>query len=408
MKRLLSIVSTLLAVAAAPAPGQTEPAFDGTVKVGVLTDQSSLYADVTGQGSVVAARMALEDYMKANPNSKLKVEIIFADHQNKPDIGANLARQWYDRDGVDMILDVPNSAVALAVSEVTKQANKVHVNGSAGTARLTGDACSPNTVHWTFDNFALANGTGRAIVQTGGDTWFFITADYAFGHDLEAQTSAVVKAGGGKIIGSVRAPLNTPDFSSFLLQAQSSKAHVIGLANAGGDTINSIKQAAEFGIVSAGQRLAGLLVFVTDVHALGLQTAQGLQFTEAFYWDMNDDTRAWTKRFVEKMNGKQYPTMNHAGTYGGMLHFLKAIEAAQTRDGAKIVAKMKELPTDDVTFGKGSVREDGRHIHPMYLWEVKKPSESKAAWDYYKLVKTIPADQAWRPLDQGGCPFVKK
>jgi branched-chain amino acid transport system substrate-binding protein len=344
MKRLLSIVSTLLAVAAAPAPGQTEPAFDGTVKVGVLNDQSSLYADVTGQGSVVAARMALEDYMKANPNSKLKVEIIFADHQNKPDIGANLARQWYDRDGVDMILDVPNSAVALAVSEVTKQANKVHVNGSAGTARLTGDACSPNTVHWTFDNFALANGTGRAIVQTGGDTWFFITADYAFGHDLEAQTSAVVKAGGGKIIGSVRAPLNTPDFSSFLLQAQSSKAHVIGLANAGGDTINSIKQAAEFGIVSAGQRLAGLLVFVTDVHALGLQTAQGLQFTEAFYWDMNDDTRAWTKRFVEKMNGKQYPTMNHAGT----------------------------------------------------------------AWDYYKLVKTIPADQAWRPLDQGGCPFVKK
>jgi branched-chain amino acid transport system substrate-binding protein len=407
MKRSLAILSTLSAIAG-PIAAHAQTPFDGTVKVGVLNDQSSLYADVTGQGSVVAARMALEDYMKANPNSKLKVEIIFADHQNKPDIGANLARQWYDRDGVDMILDVPNSAVALAVSEVTKQANKVHVNGSAGTARLTGDACSPNTVHWTFDNFALANGTGRAIVQTGGDTWFFITADYAFGHDLEAQTSAVVKAGGGKIIGSVRAPLNTPDFSSFLLQAQSSKAHVIGLANAGGDTINSIKQASEFGIVSAGQRLAGLLVFVTDVHALGLQTAQGLQFTEAFYWDMNDDTRAWTKRFVEKMNGKQYPTMNHAGTYGGMLHFLKAIDAAQTRDGAKIVAKMKELPTDDVTFGKGSVREDGRHIHPMYLWEVKKPSESKAAWDYYKLVKTIPADQAWRPLDQGGCPFVKK
>ena len=409
MKRHLAMLSFLSAVAAAPTASQAEPPpFDGTVKVGVLNDQSSLYADVTGQGSVIAARLALDDYMKANPNSKLKVEIIFADHQNKPDIGSNLARQWYDRDGVDMILDVPNSAVALAVSEVTKQANKVHVNGSAGTARLTGDACSPNTVHWTFDNFALANGTGRAIVQTGGDTWFFITADYAFGHDLEAQTSAVVKAGGGKVIGSVRAPLNTPDFSSFLLQAQSSKAHVIGLANAGGDTINSIKQAAEFGIVSAGQRLAGLLVFVTDVHALGLQTAQGLQFTDAFYWDMNDDTRAWTKRFVEKMNGKQYPTMNHAGTYGGMLHFLKAIDAAQTRDGAKIVAKMKELPTDDATFGKGRVREDGRHLHPMYLWEVKKPSESKGAWDYYKLVKTIPAEDAWRPLDQGGCPFVKK
>ncbi len=408
MKRQLAALSLITAIVTAPGAAFAQAAFDGTVKVGVLNDQSSLYADVTGQGSVIAARMALEDYMKANPNSKLKVEIIFADHQNKPDIGSNLARQWYDRDGVDMILDVPNSAVALAVSEVTKQANKVHVNGSAGTARLTGDACSPNTVHWTFDNFALANGTGRAIVQTGGDTWYFITADYAFGHDLEAQTSAVVKAGGGKVIGGVRAPLNTPDFSSFLLQAQSSKAHVIGLANAGGDTINSIKQAAEFGIVSAGQRLAGLLVFVTDVHALGLQTAQGLQFTEAFYWDMNDDTRAWTKRFVEKMNGKQYPTMNHAGTYGGMLHFLKAIDAAQTRDGAKIVAKMKELPTDDMTFGKGSVREDGRHIHPMYLWEVKKPSESKGAWDYYKLVKTIPADQAWRPLDQGNCPFVKK
>jgi branched-chain amino acid transport system substrate-binding protein len=408
MKRQLAVLSLIAAAVTVPYAALAQATFDGTVKVGVLNDQSSLYADVTGQGSVIAARMALEDYMKANPNSKLKVEIIFADHQNKPDIGSNLARQWYDRDGVDMILDVPNSAVALAVSEVTKQANKVHVNGSAGTARLTGDACSPNTVQWTFDNFALANGTGRAVVQTGGDSWFFITADYAFGHDLEAQTSAIVKAEGGKIIGGVRAPLNTPDFSSFLLQAQTSKAKVIGLANAGGDTINSIKQAAEFGIVQAGQRLAGLLVFVTDVHALGLPIAQGIQFTEAFYWDMNDDTRAWTKRFVENMNGKQYPTMNHAGTYGGMLHFLKAIDAAQTRDGAKIVAKMKELPTEDATFGKGSVREDGRHIHPMYLWEVKKPSESKGAWDYYKLVKTIPADQAWRPLDQGGCPFVKK
>jgi branched-chain amino acid transport system substrate-binding protein len=352
--------------------------------------------------------MALEDYMKANPNSKLKVEIIFADHQNKPDIGANLARQWYDRDGVDMILDVPNSAVALAVSEVTKQANKVNLNGSAGSARLTGDACSPNTVHWTFDNYALANGTGRAVVATGGDTWFFITADYAFGHDLEAQTGAIVKAQGGKVLGSVRVPLNTPDFSSFLLQAQSSKAKVVGLANAGGDTINSIKQASEFGITQAGQRLAGLLVFVTDIHSIGLKIAQGLQFTEAFYWDMNEGTRAWTKRFVEKMHGKQYPTMNHAGNYGAMLHYLKAVEAAQTRDGAKIVAKMKEIPTDDVTFGKGYVRQDGRHIHPMYLFEVKKPSESKGEWDYYKLVKTIPAEDAWRPLNEGGCSLVKK
>jgi branched-chain amino acid transport system substrate-binding protein len=346
--------------------------------------------------------------MKANPNSKLKVEIIFADHQNKPDIGANIARQWIERDGVDMLLDVPNSAVALAVNEITRQFNKVMVNGSAGTARLTGDHCSPNTVQWTFDNFALANGTGRAVVSTGGDTWFFITADYAFGHDLEAQTTAVVKQMGGKVLGSVRAPLNTPDFSSFLLQAQTSKAKVIGLANAGGDTINSIKQASEFGIVKAGQRMAGLLVFITDINSLGLDVAQGLQFTEAFYWDKDDDTRAWTKRFVEKIGGRLYPTMNHAGNYGGMLHYLKAVEAAQTTDGVKVVAKMKELPTQDATFGAGRVREDGRQIHPMYLWQVKKPEESKARWDYYKLVKTIPPEEAWRPLDQGGCSLVTK
>jgi branched-chain amino acid transport system substrate-binding protein len=399
------VTAGLLAMTSA-AFGQA--AFDGHVKIGVLNDQSSLYADATGQGSVVAARMALEDYMKANPNSKLKVEIIFADHQNKPDIGSNIARQWFERDGVDMVLDVPNSAVALAVNDVTRQLNKVMVNGSAGTVRLTGDACSPNTVHWTFDNFALANGTGRAVVSTGGDSWFFITADYAFGHDLEAQTTAVVKAMGGKVLGAVRVPLNTSDFSSYLLQAQSSKAKVIGLANAGGDTINSIKQAAEFGIVKAGQRMAGLLVFITDVNSLGLDVAQGLQFTEAFYWDMNDDTRARTKRFVETIGGKIYPTMNHAGNYGGMLHYLKAVEAAQTTDGVKVVQKMKELPTKDATFGEGRVREDGRHIHPMYLWQVKKPSESKAQWDYYTLVKTIPAEEAWRPLDQGGCSLAKK
>ena len=408
MKRKLPASIAGLLIAAAALPAMAQAPFDGTVKVGVLNDQSSLYADATGQGSVTGARLAIEDYMKANPNSKLKVELIFADHQNKPDIGSALARQWFERDGVDMVLDVPNSAVALAVNDVVKSLNKVMVNGSAGTTRLTGDACSPNTVHWTFDNFALANGTGSAIVATGGDTWFFITADYAFGHDLEQQTTNVVKSKGGKINGGVRVPLNNADFSSFLLQAQASKAKVVGLANAGGDTINSIKQSAEFGIVSAGQRLAGLLVFVTDVHSLGLKVAQGLQFTDAFYWDMNDNTRAWTKRFVEKMNGKQYPTMNHAGNYSGMLHFLKAIDAAQTRDGVKIIAKMKELPTDDVVFGKGKVREDGRHMHPMHLWEVKKPEESKAPWDYVKLVKTIPADEAWRPLDQGGCSLVKK
>ena len=407
MRRLLAawLPVGLLAVSST---AFAQSAFDGHVKVGVLNDQSSLYADATGQGSVIGAQMALEDYMKANPNSKLKVEIIFADHQNKPDIGANIARQWIERDGVDMLLDVPNSAVALAVNEITRQFNKVMVNGSAGTARLTGDHCSPNTVQWTFDNFALANGTGRAVVSTGGDTWFFITADYAFGHDLEAQTTAVVKQMGGKVLGSVRAPLNTPDFSSFLLQAQTSKAKVIGLANAGGDTINSIKQASEFGIVKAGQRMAGLLVFITDINSLGLDVAQGLQFTEAFYWDKDDDTRAWTKRFVGKIGGRLYPTMNHAGNYGGMLHYLKAVEAAQTTDGVKVVAKMKELPTQDATFGAGRVREDGRQIHPMYLWQVKKPEESKARWDYYKLVKTIPPEEAWRPLDQGGCSLVTK
>ncbi len=408
MKRVISAAVAAIFTGVLALPAAAQAPFDGVVKVGVLNDQSSLYADATGQGSVTGARMALEDYMKANPNSKLKVEIVFADHQNKPDVGSTIARQWLERDGVDMILDVPNSGVALAVNDVVKNLNKVMVNGSAGTTRLTGDSCTPNTVHWTFDNYALANGTGSAIVATGGDTWFFITADYAFGHDLELQTSNIVKAKGGKVLGGVRVPLNNADFSSFLLQAQSSKAKVIGLANAGGDTINAIKQASEFGIVSAGQRLAGLLVFITDVHSLGLKVAQGLQMTDPFYWDTDDNSRAWTKRFVEKMNGKQYPTGNHAGNYSGMLHFLKAIEAAQTRDGAKIVAKMKELPTDDMVFGKGKVREDGRHMHPMNLFEVKKPEESKAPWDYYKLVKQIPADQAWRPLAEGGCALVKK
>ena len=413
MRRHLASSLAALAVAAgtwlsSAAPASAQAAFDGTVKVGVLNDQSSLYADATGQGSVVAARLAIEDYMKANPNSKLKIELIFADHQNKPDIGANIARQWFERDGVDMILDVPNSGVALAVNEVAKQANKVMVNGSAGTTRLTGDQCSPNTVHWTFDNYALANGTGSAIVATGGDSWFFITADYAFGHDLETQTINVVKAKGGTINGTVRVPLNNADFSSFLLQAQASKAKVVGLANAGGDTINSIKQASEFGVVAGGQRMAGLLVFISDVHSLGLKIAQGLQFTDAFYWDMNDQTRAWTKRFVEKIGKNLYPGMNHGGNYSGMLHYLKAVEAAQTRDGRAIVAKMKELPTDDITFGKGRVREDGRHMHDMHLWQVKTPEESKAPWDYVKLVKTIPADQAWRPLEKSYCPLVKK
>ncbi len=306
-----------------------------------------------------------------------------------------------------MILDVPTSSVALAVNEVTKEKNKVMVNSTGGTADLTGKACTPNTVHWTYDTWMLAHGTGSAVVKQGGDTWFFLTADYAFGHALERDTSDVVKASGGKVLGSVKVPLGTSDFSSFLLQAQSSKAKIIGLANAGSDTINSIKQAAEFGIVKGGQKMAGLLVFLSDIHGLGLQTAQGLQVTTTFYWDLNDATRAWSKRFAAAHNGRM-PTMVQAGVYAGLQHYLKAVDALQAdSDGAKVVAKMKELPTDDPLFGKGSIRVDGRKIHPAYLVEVKKPGESKYAYDYYKVLQTIPADKAFRPLNEGNCPLVR-
>jgi branched-chain amino acid transport system substrate-binding protein len=399
---LRTALAAALALAVVSA-GARAQGFDGTVKIGVLNDMSSLYQDTTGPGSVVGVNLAVEDFAKANPNSGLKVTVISADHQNKPDIGANIAREWYEREAVDAIIDVPNSAVALAVSDATKQFNRVNLNASAGTTRLTGDACNANTIHWNFDNFALANGTGRAVVSTGGDTWFFITADYAFGHDLEAQTAAVVKQQGGKVLGAVRAPLNNADFSSFLLQAQSSGAKVIGLANAGGDTINSIKQAAEFGIVGK-QKLAGLLIFLTDIHSLGLNTAQGLLFTESFYWDLNDQTRQWSKRFVERH--KAYPTSNQASAYSATLHFLKAVAAAKTHDGKKIVEQMKAMPTDDPVLGKGSIREDGRKLHPMYLFEAKKPAESKSEWDLFNLVKTVPTEEAWRPLADGGCPLV--
>jgi branched-chain amino acid transport system substrate-binding protein len=293
------------------------------------------------------------------------------------------------------------------VNQLTRDKGKVFINSGAATSDLTGKACSPNTVHWTYDTWMLANGTGKAIVKTGGDTWFFITADYAFGHALERDTEAVVVKNGGKVVGKVRAPINTQDFSSFLLQAQSSKAKIVGLANAGGDTVNSIKQASEFGIVKGGQNLAGLLVFLTDVHGLGLEKAQGLIFTETFYWDLNDQTRAFTKRFAA-LNGNKYPTMVHAGVYSGVLHYLKAVAALKSDDGTKVVAKMKELPTDDPLFGKGTIRADGRKIHPAYLVEVKKPNESKGPYDYYKIRATIPADEAFRPIDQGDCPLVKK
>jgi branched-chain amino acid transport system substrate-binding protein len=377
---------------------------DGVIKIGVLTDMASLYADNTGLGSVVAARLAVADFGAAAKG--MKVEIISADHQNKADVGSNIANSWFDVDKVDMIIDIPNSGVALAVSEVAKQKNKLFIASGPATSDLTGPKCNANTIHWTYDTWNLANGTGKAVVKTGGDTWFFITADYAFGQALERDTAAVVEANGGKVLGRVRAPLNNNDFSSFLLQAQSSKAKVIGLANAGGDTINSIKQASEFGIVKGGQSLAGLLVFANDVAALGLPLAQGLVLTETWYWDMNDANRAWTKRWQAERPGK-VPTMIHAGIYSAVLHYLKAVEALKADgDGRAVTAKMKEMPTDDPLFGKGTVRADGRKIHPAYLFEVKKPAESKYFGDFYKLRATIPVAEAWRPLKEGGCPLV--
>ncbi|HEX7927546.1 MAG TPA: ABC transporter substrate-binding protein [bacterium] len=402
MKRIAGLLAAGLLLSA-PAYADIS---GGTVKIGVLNDQSSLYADISGQGSVLAAKMAVEDFQKTNKS--LKIEVIFADHQNKPDVGSNIARSWYDTEGVDVIVDVPTSSVALAINEVAREKNKVFIGSGPASSALTGDKCSPNFVHWMYDTWALANGTGKAIVKTGGDTWFFLTADYAFGHALEKDTSDVVKANGGKVVGSVKVPLNNADFSSFLLQAQSSKAKIIGLANAGGDTINSIKQASEFGIVSGGQNLAGLLVFITDVNSLGLKTAQGLILTEGFYWDLNDKTRAWSKRFTAQSKGGAEPSMVQAGVYAGTLHYLKAVAALKSdADGKAVVAEMKKLPTDDVINGKGSIRVDGRKIHDMYLFQVKAPSESKGPWDYYKLRATIPAAEAFRPLKDGNCPLVK-
>jgi branched-chain amino acid transport system substrate-binding protein len=393
------------AIALALGAGTAQAQVSGSViKIGVLSDMSSLYADIGGPGSVQAAKMAVEDYGAAKKG--LKVEIVSADHQNKPDVGSGIARKWYDAEGVDVIVDVPTSSVALAINEITKEKGKAFLVSGAASSDLTGKACSPNTIHWTYDTWMLAHGTGSAIVKTGGDSWFFLTADYAFGHALERDTEAVVLKSGGKVLGKVRHPLNTQDFSSFLLQAQSSKAKIIGLANAGGDTINSIKQASEFGIIKGGQSLAGLLVFISDVHGLGLDKAQGLIFTETFYWDQNDQTRAWSKRFASAMNGKM-PTMVQAGVYSAVMHYLKAVEALKSDDGGKVIAKMKETPTDDPLFGKGSIRQDGRKIHQALLVEVKKPSESKGPYDYYKIRSTIPADQAFRPEKEGGCSLVK-
>jgi branched-chain amino acid transport system substrate-binding protein len=401
MKHQLKLISA--AVLALTAGAAQADISGGMVKIGVLNDQSGTYADLAGPGSTLAAKMAVED-SKALLKG-LKVEVISADHQNKPDVGSAIARKWYDSEGVDVIVDVPTSSVALAVNQITKEKGKAFLVSGAATSDLTGKACSPNTIHWTYDTWELANGTGSAIVKTGGKSWFFLTADYAFGHALERDTAAVVVKNGGKVVGSVRHPFPTADFSSFLLQAQASKAQIIGLANAGADTTNAIKQAAEFGIVKAGQNLAGMLVFLTDVHALGLNTAQGLIFTTSWYWDHDDASRAFAKRFAAA-NGGKYPTMVQAGVYSSVIHYLKAVTAINSDDGTKVIAEMKKLPTDDPLFGKGMVRADGRKIHPAYLVEVKKPSESKGPYDYYKIRATIPADQAFRPMAEGGCPLV--
>jgi branched-chain amino acid transport system substrate-binding protein len=399
--RLSAVIASLLLTTAAFAD-------DKIVKIGELDDQSGLYADQGGPGSVLSVNMAVED--SGLRDKGWTIEVISADHQNKPDIAVGVARQWFDVDKVDAIVGVQNSGVALAVAGVAKEKNGVLLVSGAASSDLTGKACTPNTIHWAYDTYALANGTGKAIVKQGGDSWFFLTADYAFGHALQRDTSAVVEANGGKVVGSANIPLNTPDFSSFLLQAQSSQAKVIGLANSGGDTTNSIKQAHEFGITAGGQRLAALLTFISNVHALGLEVAQGLTFTETFYWDLNDGTRAFAKRFSERMKSHAMPTMVQAGDYSSTLDYLKTLEVmgGNPHDGAKVVARMKELPTDDPLFGKGMIRIDGRKIHPAYLFEVKKPSESKYPWDYYKLLATIPADEAFRPLSQSECPLVKK
>jgi branched-chain amino acid transport system substrate-binding protein len=401
MKRLLSLTALAVVLAASSAQAQQL-----NVKIGVMSDMSSLYADIGGPGSVVAAKLAIADFTKANPN--VKVDLVSGDHQNKPDVGTQLANQWFDVDKVDMIIDIPNSGVALAVSQVASQKNKLFIVSGAAASDLTGPKCNANTIHWAYDTWMLANGTGAAMVKTGGDSWFFLTADYAFGHALERDTAAAVEANGGKVLGKVRHPINTSDFSSFLLQAQASKAKIIGLANAGGDTINAIKQGAEFGIVKGGQKFAGLLVFAPDVAALGLKTAQGLNFTETFYWDLSDQTRAWTKRWDKERNAPgKLPSMNMAGVYAGTMHYLKAVAALKSAaDGKAVVAKMKSMPTDDPVFGKGTIRADGRALHPAYLFEVKAPEESKYPGDLYKLKATIPADEAFRPLKDGGCPLV--
>ena len=396
-------LASWIAAAALVAAGTMSAAAQAPVKIGVLTDTASLYADLSGKGAVEAVKMAVED---AGPVLGQPAQVIVADHQNKPDLAASIASQWYDADGVDLITDLVTSSTALAVDEVSRAKKKIAIVVTAAASDLTGPKCSPYLAHWVYDTWALAHGTGAAMVKQGGDSWFFITADYAFGHALQRDTADVVTKSGGKVLGSVDVPLNTQDFSSFLLQAQSSKAKVIGLANAGGDTINSIKQAAEFGIVEGGQKIAGLLVFDTDVHSLGLKAAQGLQLTSPFYWDQNDETRAFSKRFQARVG--RPPTFAQAGDYSAAHHYLEAVKAAGSKDPDKVMAKMRETPINDFMTHNGKLRIDGRVIRDSYLYEVKTPSESKGEWDLLKLIAKVPASESIRPLDQGGCPLVAK
>ncbi|MEP9355225.1 ABC transporter substrate-binding protein [Xanthobacter sp. KR7-65] len=393
----------LVASLCVPAAAHAQISGD-VVKLGVLNDQSGIYSDLSGQGSVIAARMAVEDFggkVLGKP-----IEVIFADHQNKPDVGSTTASRWYDVENVDAIVDVPVSSVALAVQDVARQRKRIVLFSAAGTSDLTGKACSPFGTQWTFDSIALAKGTASAVTKSGGDSWFFITADYAFGTAMEADAKRYIGDNGGKVLGSVRHPQGTTDFSSFLLQAQSSKAKVVGLANAGNDTINAIKGASEFGITRGGQKLAAMLIFLSDIHSLGLGVSQGLNLTESFYWDLNDGTRTWSKRFGERMGGRM-PTMVHAGVYSAVTHYLKAIQAAGTDDAEKVAAKMQELKVSDPILPSAEVRKDGRVLRPYYLFEVKSPAESKKPYDYYKLVREIPAEEAARPLSESPCPLVK-
>ena len=404
MKRSAAIATGVALLSACAFAALAQDKISEGVKIGMLEDMSSIYADITGPGAVTAAKMAVEDFggkVLGKP-----IEIVAADHQNKPDIASGIAKEWFDTQRVDALMDVAASATALAVIEVAKSRNKIVVLNGPGAIRITNEACTPISIHYAYDNYALSHGTGAAMVKTGYDTWFFITADYAFGHDLEQVTAAVVREGGGRVLGSVRTPINTLDFSSALLHAQSSKAKVVGLANAGADTSNAIKQAAEFGIVRGGQKLAGLLVFINDINTLGLEAAQGMLLTNAFYWDRTEESRAWAQRYFQRM-GKM-PNMTQAGIYSATTHYLKAVEAAGTKETRAVMEKMRSTPINDFFVKGGKIREDGRMVHEMYLYEVKKPAESKGAWDYYKLVATIRAEEAFQPLSDSKCPLVKK